>query len=297
VVEGPLHVQVTAYYACQFSALRLLCNCDERSFIEALSRCRPWTPTGGKSGSVFLKTQNDRFVLKAISRTELESFLAIAPSYFAYVARGVMQDQPSLLLRLYGVYSLSMKRGGESLVKLDVCVMENLFYNRNVSQIFDLKGSMRSRYVEADARLAGRVLLDENLVEMASRNPLLVSEGAKQRLVSGVHRDTEFLARHNVMDYSLLVGLDASRRLVVGIVDYIRQYTWDKQMETWLKRSAGRGPDPTVISPNDYKERFRSAMDRYFVMVPTKFTYVQATPTAAIVPRQAGETVEQDARS
>ena len=56
-------------------------------------------------------------------------------------------------------------------------------------------------------------------------------------------------------------------------------------METWLKRSAGRGPDPTVISPENYKERFRVAMDRYFIMVPTKFTYWQPKPGAPLQPR------------
>ena len=40
----------------------------------------------------------------------------------------------------------------------------------------------------------------------------------------------------NVMDYSLLVGVDAQKReLVCGIIDYLRQYTWDKQLENWVK--------------------------------------------------------------
>ena len=42
----------------------------------------------------------------------------------------------------------------------------------------------------------------------------------------------------NVMDYSLLVGVDEQRQeMVFGIVDYLRQYTWDKQLETWVKSS------------------------------------------------------------
>ncbi len=36
-----------------------------------------------------------------------------------------------------------------------------------------------------------------------------------------------FLSNLNVMDYSLVVGVDAERKeLVVGIVDYIRTFTW-----------------------------------------------------------------------
>lgn len=36
-----------------------------------------------------------------------------------------------------------------------------------------------------------------------------------------------FLANLNVMDYSLVVGVDSERKeLVVGVVDYIRTFTW-----------------------------------------------------------------------
>jgi hypothetical protein len=37
--------------------------------------------------------------------------------------------------------------------------------------------------------------------------------------------------RMNVMDYSLFVGVDKQKKeLVFGIIDYLRQYTWDKQL-------------------------------------------------------------------
>lgn len=75
------------------------------------------------------------------------------------------------------------------------------------------------------------------------------------------------------MDYSLLVGVDEERQeLVLGIIDFIRQYTWDKHLETWVKASGILGgpknAPPTVISPKQYKKRFRKAMSTYFVMVP-----------------------------
>lgn len=75
------------------------------------------------------------------------------------------------------------------------------------------------------------------------------------------------------MDYSLLVGIDEQRQeLAIGIIDFIRQYTWDKQLETWVKASGILGGPknaaPTVISPKQYKKRFRKAMSTYFLMVP-----------------------------
>ncbi|CAI2200095.1 20738_t:CDS:2, partial [Funneliformis geosporum] len=70
---------------------------------------------------------------------------------------------------------------------------------------------------------------------------------------------------HNVMDYSLLVGFDEDKHeLVVGIVDIIRTFTWDKKLESWVKESGflgGGGKEPTIVSPRQYKNRFREAMD------------------------------------
>jgi 1-phosphatidylinositol-3-phosphate 5-kinase len=69
------------------------------------------------------------------------------------------------------------------------------------------------------------------------------------------------------MDYSLLVGIDQEKNeLVVGIVDFIRTYTWDKKLESWVKESGILGGgEPTIISPGNYKDRFRESMEFYFV--------------------------------
>jgi Phosphatidylinositol-4-phosphate 5-Kinase len=62
-----------------------------------------------------------------------------------------------------------------------------------------------------------------------------------------------------------------NNELVVGIVDYIRTYTWDKKLESWVKEStflggAGKG-EPTIVTPKQYRQRFLAAMERYFPLV------------------------------
>lgn len=49
-------------------------------------------------------------------------------------------------------------------------------------------------------------------------NPLYVHSHSKLVLSSSIGRDTEFLANNLIMDYSLLVGVDESNQLVVGII-------------------------------------------------------------------------------
>jgi 1-phosphatidylinositol-3-phosphate 5-kinase len=72
------------------------------------------------------------------------------------------------------------------------------------------------------------------------------------------------------MDYSLLVGLD-DNFLIVGIIDYIRKFTIDKRIESYLKQVVDQSKLPTIVSPNVYKSRFIEAMDRYFLAVPDRW--------------------------
>ena len=48
-------------------------------------------------------------------------------------------------------------------------------------------------------------------------------------------------------------------------------------MESWVKESGilgGGGKEPTIVSPKQYKTRFREAMDRYFLLVPDPWTHL-----------------------
>lgn len=87
----------------------------------------------------------------------------------------------------------------------------------------------------------------------------------------------------DVMDYSLLVGVDEEKHeLVLGIIDFMRQYTWDKHLETWAKSSGILGgpknASPTVVSPKQYKKRFRKAMSAYFIVVPDQWPPAVGAP-------------------
>jgi Phosphatidylinositol-4-phosphate 5-Kinase len=59
----------------------------ERCYIESLGSAYSWAASGGKSGANFSRTADDRFVIKCISRTELQMFLESAPAYFEYLCK------------------------------------------------------------------------------------------------------------------------------------------------------------------------------------------------------------------
>lgn len=268
--EGSAKMACKIFFAEQFDAVRKKCGVSER-IIESLSRCLKWDSKGGKTKSVFLKTLDDRLVLKSLSQIEVQTFLSFAPAYFQIMSEALFHELPSVIAKMLGFYQIIIKNpitGVE--FNWYLLVMENLFYDRTPTRIFDLKGSMRNRKIQSTGE-ENEVLLDENMVEFIYENPLFAREHSKKLLRASVWNDTLFLARQNVMDYSLMIAIDDNRKeLVVGIIDCIRTYTWDKKLESWIKDRgfAGGRNRPTVTSPKEYKSRFREAMARYVLQAP-----------------------------
>ncbi|KAI1153674.1 hypothetical protein F4825DRAFT_414168 [Nemania diffusa] len=269
--EGTAKMLVKIFYAEQFDALRRKCGVADR-IVESLSRCVPWDSKGGKTKSVFLKTQDDRLVMKSLSQIETQAFLKFAPAYFSIMAEALFHELPSVIAKMLGFFQVVIKNPVTNTeIKLDLLLMENLFYDREPTRIFDLKGSMRNRKIQSTGE-QNEVLLDENMVEYIYESPLFAREHSKKLLRASVFNDTLFLARQDVMDYSLMIAVDeVKKELVVGIIDCIRTYTWDKKLESWIKDRgfAGGGRNrPTVTSPKEYKSRFREAMARYILQAP-----------------------------
>uniref|UniRef100_A0AAG5DAA2 1-phosphatidylinositol-3-phosphate 5-kinase n=1 Tax=Anopheles atroparvus TaxID=41427 RepID=A0AAG5DAA2_ANOAO len=247
-----------------------------KMFARSLSKSVRWEARGGKSGSKFSKTVDDRFVLKEMSRTDLTIFENFAPNYFEYLQRCIKQKHITLLAKIFGVFKITIKRKDNTSVESSVLVMENLFCGKEISEKYDLKGSDRNRLVDPNRQTGSeRVLMDENFIQMSWTNPLYILSHSKTVLKEAITRDACFLERNEVMDYSLLVGLENSEKnLVIGIIDYIRTYTLDKKFESMIKQSGlmgGHGKLPTVVSPKMYKNRFIVAMERYFLCVPDRW--------------------------
>ncbi|KAF9926087.1 1-phosphatidylinositol-3-phosphate 5-kinase [Mortierella alpina] len=286
-LDGSTMLYCKIFYMEQFHALRKAAGC-EYSYIQSLARCMKWDATGGKSGSAFLKTRDDRFIMKQLSKVELEAFIKFAPHYFEYMHKAIYHKRPTVLAKIFGFYRVGYKHGalGRSM-NMDVLVMENLFYERRSLQVYDLKGSRRNRFVQPSGR-ENEVLLDENFIEFMSESPFYIREHAKLQLSESLANDSLFLQRFNIMDYSLLVAVsDKQQELLVGIVDFIRPFTWDKKLESWVKDAVG-SREPTIVSPAQYRKRFRSAMNRHLDMVPDRWFDIDSFFGASIAHRPIG---------
>lgn len=85
-------------------------------------------------------------------------------------------------------------------------IMNNIF-NTPYEPVhkFDLKGSTLGRSTPVKKRTEGVILKDLDIKDMDIK--LHLPEHIRDQFVWQLKRDTEFLARHKVMDYSLLLGI------------------------------------------------------------------------------------------
>ncbi|XP_010521233.1 PREDICTED: phosphatidylinositol 4-phosphate 5-kinase 1 [Tarenaya hassleriana] len=151
----------------------------------------------GKSGSFFYLTQDDRFMIKTVKKSEVKVLLRMLPSYY----RHVCQHENSLVTKFYGVHCVK-PIGGQ---KTRFIVMGNLFCSEyRIQRRFDLKGSSHGR---TTAMPEGEIDETTTLKDLDLNFVFRLQRNRYQELIKQIKRDCEFLESEGIMDYSLLVGL------------------------------------------------------------------------------------------
>ncbi|CAO3686824.1 unnamed protein product [Rhizopus stolonifer] len=257
------------YYANEFEVLRRQYGIHQ-TMIESLCRCQPWAATGGKSKSHFYKTQDDRFVVKEMMNvwnvSEKDAFLKFAPNYFAHLKKS--KQTPSVLAKIFGFFTIQIRNAQKLSFDLDVVVMEHLFYGQHIIQKFDFKGIHDRQVDESRKQQVDVTLWDKDWLDDYKKKLLLQQ---KPLLDDAILSDTDFLSTCNIMDYSLLVGVNQeTHEITIGIVDFIGAYTWYKKMESKGKSTLSKR-EVTVIPPEQYKSRFCKEICNYFIPVFGKF--------------------------
>ncbi|KAI8882619.1 hypothetical protein K501DRAFT_251026 [Backusella circina FSU 941] len=267
------------YYAKEFEQLRKQCDINQL-VIESLSRCDSWAASGGKSKSHFYKTKDDKLVVKqmvnAWNIAEKDAFLKFAPKYFEHMNQS--SNLPSVLAKIFGFFTIRIKNtlDKKETLDMDVLIMEHLFFGHQIIKKFDFKG-IQDRHVEESRKQQKDITLWDGDWLDEHRMHLPVNEQSKAMIQTAIQNDTEFLSKSNIMDYSLLVGIDKEKgEMTAGVVDFIGTYTWYKKIESRSKstlRSSRK--EVTVVPPEQYKERFDREVCDYFIPVPGKFDHVQ----------------------
>lgn len=158
--------------------------------------------TEGKSGSFFYFTHDFHFIIKTVTDSELVTMRQIAVPYFWH-----MKANPDTFLpRFFGLYRVRLAREQKF---INVIVMDNIFHTTRklvMHRKFDLKGSTLGRRV-VRGRLSSRDRYKGTLKDLDLQQKICVGADNKARILAQLHLDTDFLAQHRIMDYSLLLGI------------------------------------------------------------------------------------------
>ena len=162
--------------------------------------------------------------------------------------------------------------------KVQVIVMANLFHGRSAE--------LRPGESGADEQLSAQRLLTFDLkgvfrhggdlqkcIDHAAGFPIALEMRSEAFLRDAYMNDTLYLSTIDVIDYSIMLGIDAERgELVVGIIDYLRQYDYLKMVEAFTKtaaESSGAVTNQTaIVNPQKYRYRFLAMMDTLFTPAP-----------------------------
>ncbi|CAF2102399.1 BnaA05g28620D [Brassica napus] len=149
----------------------------------------------GKSGSVFFLSQDDRFMIKTLRKSEVKVLLRMLPYYHHHVKT----YENTLITKFFGLHRIKPSSGQ----KFRFVVMGNMFFtDLRIHRRFDLKGSKLGRS-------ADKVEIDENTIlkDLDLNYSFFLEPSWREGLLKQLEIDSKFLVEQNIMDYSLLLGV------------------------------------------------------------------------------------------
>ncbi|KAF8396249.1 hypothetical protein HHK36_017864 [Tetracentron sinense] len=153
----------------------------------------------GKSGSFFYLTNDDRYMIKTVKKSEVKVLLRMLPAYYNHVRA----FENTLVTKFFGLHCVKLT--GATQKKVRFVIMGNLFCSEYaIHRRFDLKGSSHGRTTDKN-----QAEIDETttLKDLDLNFIFRLQKAWFQELHRQVDRDCEFLEQERIMDYSLLVGL------------------------------------------------------------------------------------------
>ncbi|CDW73973.1 phosphatidylinositol-4-phosphate 5-kinase family protein [Stylonychia lemnae] len=242
--------------------------------------------SSGKSGSLFYYTEDQKYMIKTISRDEFKKLKEILKQYYNHIK----QNPSTLITRFFGLHKVSWKV--QAIIhKKYLVVMNNIFKSFDVGIRFDLKGSTQGRRtLKADDTLIAaesdikRALKDLDFIDNIkhirfTREP----NDTKPRLEDILVKDAEFFAQTKILDYSLLLGrlknpeiireqiltgeirsdgiyfTEDGNAYIAGIIDILTEYNSRKRIEYSYKRLK-YGSSMSCLPPQLYAKRFQDFM-------------------------------------
>uniref|UniRef100_A0A0N4ZF45 1-phosphatidylinositol-5-phosphate 4-kinase n=1 Tax=Parastrongyloides trichosuri TaxID=131310 RepID=A0A0N4ZF45_PARTI len=196
----PSHFKIKQYCPNVFRSIREQFGISQREFLASLVYNEPELVIAESSGTSKFYTSYDRkFVIKTLDSDNVGELLSILPKYHEYV---VSKRGKTLLPQNLGLYRITVD--GDITYLL---VMRNIFGSKYaIHKKYDLKGSTIQRQASEKERTKDLPTFKDNDF-LEDNYKIYLPTDAKEQLMQLLRCDTEFLTKHHLMDYSLLVGI------------------------------------------------------------------------------------------
>lgn len=270
---------VKVYRPAVFEQLRHHCSIEEYDYLQSLDVSMLQCLTvNSKSGGAFWVSTDGKILVKTIKHYEAKLLRKLLDSYVLHVLTG-----PSAIGNILGLYRIRGRFSGTKYI----LVSKNVFPNPGVQcEKFDLKGSTVGRLSDSSSAVS------KDLNVLQSNKKFVLGERARLAVLQLLARDTEFLARWRLMDYSLLVAVEQARHgdyggrfspvgpggtllssasqdsgkvvlynpganliFHMGVIDFLQAYTFRKFLETLFKSLYCDGKRISSVNPGFYAKR------------------------------------------
>lgn len=209
VVSGLTELEWKDYCPDVFRNLQKLQNVNHADYMMLLcaNDILREVSSPGKAGRVIILSNDNRFAIKTLRKSEVKVLLDILPNYFFHLTK----NPASLLLRLYGLHSVRQAGG----LKVYFVVYANhIPQDGTVYDIYHLKGSLKGRALQK-VRVEGYIIhKDLDFDYCFYLSPLI-----QERLLAQIKSDCDFLEAAGIIEYSILIGL-AIRTPCPGSIDF-----------------------------------------------------------------------------
>jgi len=193
----PYRYKFKAYAPVIFHRIRDMAGVDKQLFLHSICGSDAFIEfvSNAKSGQFFFYSHDGRYMIKTQTQEEKTFLRQILPDYYNH-----MKNNPhSFLTHFYGMYRVKIPDLGKS---IHFVIMKSVFNTElEIHKIWDLKGSTLGRR----AKRGDSVHKDLDLLEEGRK--LRVGERTKEGLIQVLKKDTDFLAKMHIMDYSMLLGV------------------------------------------------------------------------------------------
>ncbi|XP_024983824.1 phosphatidylinositol 4-phosphate 5-kinase 6-like isoform X3 [Cynara cardunculus var. scolymus] len=189
------------YCPLVFRTLRKLFNVDTADYM--LSICGNDAlrelSSPGKSGSFFYLTNDDKYMIKTMKKSEVKVLKRMLPAYFEHVK----SFENTLVTKFFGLHCV--KLSGPIQKKVRFVIMGNLLCTEvPIHRRFDLKGSSHGRITD---KPESEIDANTTLKDLDLKFIFRLQKDWFQEFCSQVNKDCDFLEQERIMDYSLLVGI------------------------------------------------------------------------------------------